>query len=250
MQKEVLVAGIIACVFFNAHAETVLMKTDSGYTTTGELLDEVRDEGITTNVQEIADLLVTARTDNPDHKLNANADSLGINNMTTNADEPARFEVDEKMILSFSKNVVITNLDFRFFDSGEAFTVAVSGQAPVVIDYEELDHKSSDYIATNIVVAADTDVEFFTTGSGVIGLESIGLELAEGGGGLSLFMTASNGTMYVYADFNGAVETNYVLQSCSNLASNDWSTVSGFSADTNWVVEATNGSSFYRAIPQ
>lgn len=71
-----------AMVVTNSVAQTVLMGTDSGYTTTGELLEGVRDGGITTNVQEVVYLWVTARTDDPDHRLNANSESFGINNLT------------------------------------------------------------------------------------------------------------------------------------------------------------------------
>jgi hypothetical protein len=70
-------------------------------------------------------------------------------------------------------------------------------------------------------------------------------------GELFLSLESSNSMTFVNADFDGAVTTNYVLQSSTNLASNVWNTVSGtFSSDTNWIVEVTNGSSFYRAIVQ
>ena len=66
-----------------------------------------------------------------------------------------------------------------------------------------------------------------------------------------LALDASNGTMSVSAVFDGASGTNFILQSCDNLASNDWSTVSEpFITNTIWEVEATNRAGFYRAIVQ
>ena len=234
---------------FSVHAQTVLMRGDSGGITTGDLLEGTRDAGITTNVQEITGLMVSARTDNPDHKLNSNGESFGINNMLTNLDEAARFEADEKMILSFSENVTITNLDFRFFDAGETFTLAVSGQSPVVIAYENLDNRISDYISTNIYVAANTEVEFFTTNDGQVGLESIGIRVETGAQiAPALSMSGSNGLSYVAIDF-GAATNRYALQSSTNLVSNGWTTVTGtISADTNIAVDVSHDSAFFRLI--
>jgi len=64
-----------------------------------------------------------------------------------------------------------------------------------------------------------------------------------------LAIEVSNGTVSVFAAFDGAGSTNFVLQSCDNLASNDWNTVSApFTTNTSWDVEATNSAGFYRAI--
>lgn len=66
----------------------------------------------------------------------------------------------------------------------------------------------------------------------------------------TLSFSDSNGTAYVLIDFNGTATTNYVLQSCGDMVSNIWITISApFAADTNWVVEATNNAGFYRIIP-
>lgn len=70
-----------------------------------------------------------------------------------------------------------------------------------------------------------------------------------GSGALTLSFSCSNGTSSVFADFDGAATTNYVLQQCTNLASYDWKTISTeFTSDTNWMIESTNRSSFFRAI--
>jgi hypothetical protein len=249
MRKKAVAFVVMGAVVSHVGAQTVLFRTSTNYVTTGEAIEGIENTALATNVQEIAGLQITARSGDPEHRLNANSQSFGINNLATNADEAARFEAGEKMILSFDKSVVITNLDFRAFDAGEAFTVAVAGQAPVVVDYDGLDNKTSDHIATNISVSAGTEIEWFTTGTGEIGLESIGLEVSGNGGGVTLSLQPSNSTVYVIADFDGAATTNYVLQSSTNLVSNAWDTVSGtISSDTNISVDASPPASFFRII--
>lgn len=74
------------------------------------------------------------------------------------------------------------------------------------------------------------------------------VELA-GNSELALAFIRSNGMAYVAADFNGSATTNYVLQNSSNLASNDWTSISApFTANTTWEVGITNRSGFYRVI--
>lgn len=66
-----------------------------------------------------------------------------------------------------------------------------------------------------------------------------------------LSIDVSNGEVSVSAVFDGASSTNFVLQSCNDLASNDWNTVSApFTTNAIWDIEATNSLGFYRAIVQ
>jgi len=66
-----------------------------------------------------------------------------------------------------------------------------------------------------------------------------------------LVMSESNGTLSVAAVFVGASSANFVLQSCDNLASNDWNTVSApFTTNETWEFETTNSAGFYRAMSQ
>ncbi|MEA2068776.1 MAG: hypothetical protein U9P12_06210, partial [Verrucomicrobiota bacterium] len=72
-----------------------------------------------------------------------------------------------------------------------------------------------------------------------------------GDGSPRLAVESSNGGTLVSVVFNGVATTNHVLQSCGDLASNVWSTVSTpFSVDTNWVIQSTNSAEFFRAIAQ
>ncbi|MEN8255389.1 MAG: hypothetical protein ABFR33_07965 [Verrucomicrobiota bacterium] len=97
-----------------------------------------------------------------------------------------------------------------------------------------------------------------TSGSGSTFIRSLADEdlvvngtIVELSGGVvpELAINVSNGTVSVSAAFDGASGTNFVLQSCNNLVSNDWNTVSApFTTNTTWDVEATNSASFYRAI--
>jgi hypothetical protein len=67
----------------------------------------------------------------------------------------------------------------------------------------------------------------------------------------TLVLETSNDWILVTADFAETATTNYVLQSCTNLISNGWSTASGvFSVDTNWSFAADQPAEYYRAITQ
>ncbi|VGO18248.1 hypothetical protein [Pontiella sulfatireligans] len=248
MKKVCIVSLAAIWLAGGVGAETVVFQTNSEFPTTGEFIEGAFDEAITTNVAEIAGLLVSARTGSTNHQINANGYSLGINNKLTPVDAEERFEAGESLFLSFSKDVEISKLDFRNFELDETFTLSVQGKAAVVILGSSLDNLSQDYIWTNISVGAHTDIEFYTTEDGEIGLDSMDLTVAEGTDELILSFGSSNGVSQIAVDLNGAAATNYVLQRCDDLASNDWKRVSTFWTDTNWVVEATNNSGFYRAV--
>ena len=97
-----------------------------------------------------------------------------------------------------------------------------------------------------------------TSGSGTTRIRNLtGLDFivngevveSSGSGDVQLSLSASNSAVYVFADFDGAAATNYVLQSCTNLVSNAWDTVSGtISADTNIAVNASHEAGFFRII--
>jgi len=99
-----------------------------------------------------------------------------------------------------------------------------------------------------------------TSGSGATYIRNLADEdlvvngtIVELSGGVvpELAIDVSNGTVSVSAAFDGAGSSNFVLQRCDDLASNDWNTVSApFTTNTTWDVEATNSAGFYRAIVQ
>jgi len=66
-----------------------------------------------------------------------------------------------------------------------------------------------------------------------------------------LSIIPSAGSTTLSATFDGAAPTNYVLQYRTDLDSGDWTTVSGvFSSNSDWQVETTNRSGYYRAVAQ
>jgi hypothetical protein len=239
--------GVVIAVLtgFFANAETVLFKTSTEYVTTGEVIEGGYNVDFTTNVQEIAGLQITVRSGETNQQINANSESFGINNVETIADEAARFEFDESLILSFNKTIEITQINFRFFEEGETFHISVDGEPDFLISYADLTSIGSDIIDTNLVVAANTEIRLFTNEQ--IGLESMDITVLGGAGEPALSLISSNGTTYVRAGFDGMATTNYVIQSCTNLVSNGWITVSApFSADTNMAVDTIHESVFYR----
>lgn len=249
--KTVLGLMVIGLMAGSTQAGTVLMRTDGDYTTTGDLIEGAYNAPLTTNVQEIADLVITAYSGATNHQLNADSGSLGINNKSTTSDQAARFEAGEKLILSFNKDVEITQFDFRYFDAGESFVIASSNQADFIIEYDALSDKGSDFIHTNLTIMAETEITLFAITSGNIGLEGLEMSVLGGSGNLVLSLAMSNSMSVVTADFDGTAAGTYVMQTSTNLASNVWNTVSApFSSDTNWVIEATNRAEFYRVVPQ
>jgi hypothetical protein len=78
--------------------------------------------------------------------------------------------------------------------------------------------------------------------------------IIEGSGGAvpRLIMSASNGTVSVSAVFDKSAASGFVLQHRIDFAdSNTWNTVSApFTTGTNWNIETTNTTGFYRAMRQ
>lgn len=246
--------GIVCVVLMAAgivHGQMVVLEGVSGsILTTGDLLDGVDHNGITTNVVEISGLEITARSGSTNQNINTTVDSLGIT-IFDSGDDTDAFDVGERLIISFNKDIQINRLDFNQFDEGESITVVIGGDE-TEIPYSELTHKGSDYLDTNLVVAAYTEIEFYTTGESTVGLDGIDVSVLGSAQGLLLSLVSSNGTSSVFADFNGVAQTNYVFQYRVDLAdSNGWTTVSApFSANTTWEIETTNSAGFYRAIAQ
>lgn len=244
----ILIAGLLVGI---TKAETVQFSTSTNYISTGEAIEGTYNMALQTNVQEIAGLLITARTDATNHQINADSGSLGINNKSTTGDEAARFEAGETLILSFSKEVEITQFDFRYFDAGESFVIASSNQADFIIEYDALTDKGSDFITTNLTVTAETEIYLSAITSGNIGLEAMELSVVGGSGALFFSFEISNAWINIEADFDGASTTNYVLQSSTNLTSNVWNSVTGtFNADTNWSFNADKAVEYFRIIEQ
>jgi hypothetical protein len=249
MKKLAFVVGIIMMLSGLGKAQIIVLEgVDTPTLTTGDLIDEADHLGRTTNVVEIPGLEITIRSGASNQDVNALADSLGIDS-DGSEDISDAFEAGERLIASFNKKIEITQFDFNRFSSGEVFSITVAGEPGIIsIEYDDLTQKSSGYFDTNLMVEADTEMEFYTTGSSVVGLDRIDVTVQAGSVEPALSFFSSNGTSHIAITFDGQAETNYLLQSCTNLASNDWSSLSGFSSDTNWMVETTNAAGFFRAI--
>lgn len=175
--KRLVLVMLVWVAALVASAELIVLEgIDTETVTTGDLLDEVDHLGITMGVVEIPGLLITARSGSSTQKINTTAESLGIN-ADESGDTTDAFEADESLILSFSQDIRINLIDFNRFDSGETFTVSVEGASDVVVGYDDLNNKISDFFNTNIVVSANTEIEFKTTGAHVIGLDGLGVEV-------------------------------------------------------------------------
>jgi hypothetical protein len=210
---------------------------------TGSLIEGVRNISLTTNVPEIVGLKITARSDNEDHQLNANADGIGIN-VDSISDEPARFENGEKMILSFDKNMLITRFDFRFFEDHERFFIE-HGSETLEITWDMLSNKNSDYIDTNVVVTANTDIAFYTVSTNVIAAESLELQVLENDHLPPLTLTPSNSMLHLSAEVEAPSERRFSLDASNTLEMDSWNSISTFSVSTNWVITPTEDKQFF-----
>lgn len=243
---------VLALVSFSAYSEMVFFKgSETNITTTGNLLDEVRDKGITTNVVEISGLVISARSGGSDQKINVTNYSLGITTDGTN-DVTDAFEPGESMIFSFDKPIWINLIDFNRFESNETFNVLVGGNEVITIGYNDLSNKHRGYFTTNLLVDADIEITF-SVGAGDIGLDGIDLTVdGAGSSGIPVlsFNSITNGRAIVAATFNEEPIEKFVLQHRLDFSeSNLWSTVSDpFNVSTNWPVETTNSTGFFRAI--
>ncbi len=248
MKKLVLILGFVVVASCAIAQMIVLEGVDGETLTTGDLLDDIDNTGITTNVVEIPGLEITARSGAADQDINVTVDSLGIT-IFNSGDDTDAFDEGEALILSFNKDIQIHRLDFNQFDVGESITVVIAGEE-IEILYSELTHKGSDYLDTNLVVLADTEIEFYTVGSSTVGLD--GIDITVLGSDPTLSLVFSNGSASVTADFDGGSPTNYVLQYCGDLVdSNGWNTISApFASNATWQIEATNRCGFYRAMAE
>lgn len=247
--KTVMGLMIVVLVVVSVNAQMIILEGVDGSTiTTGDLLDEADHVGRTTNVVEISGLEITARSGGTTQDVNVTTDSMGIDSDGSGDDSDA-FELSETLFVYFNKDLQINQFDFNHFESNETITVVIEGMPEITIAYDDLTNKTYDYFNTNITVDAGTEIGIYTTTSGEIGLDGIDVTVLSGPGEPSLALLSSNGISQVLVDFDGLATTNYVLQSCTNLTSNVWSTVSvPITADTNWVVETTNTIEFFRAV--
>jgi hypothetical protein len=230
--------------------ETVHFDGVSGaQVTTGDLLDGADHLGLTTNVVEISGLNISAWSGGTNQIVKTLVDSMGINRDQENP-EYIRLDNGEMLTLSFDKDIEITKLDFNHFDDGETITISFEEMFDIPLSWSNLSQKSSDYLLTNIVVSAGTKITYFIDNTNsVIGLDGIDLTVIGGAGDLILSLDSSNSMMFVNAEFDGAAITNYVIQSCTNLTSNVWNTVSSeFNVSTNMSFNATNDAQYFRAI--
>ncbi|VGO18249.1 hypothetical protein [Pontiella sulfatireligans] len=150
---------------------------DASTVTTGDLLEGVSNVWITNTVQEFSGLEMRARSGSGTQSLNANNDYFGINSDIAGEDSRA-FDVGETMFLSFDQSVRIDRIDFNLFDSGETFTVKISGMDAVAIRWDDLSQQNQDYIdfAEGLEVAANVKIEFYAS-SGSIGIDSMNVEM-------------------------------------------------------------------------
>jgi hypothetical protein len=248
--KAAIIAVIFGVMEMGVVAQTIILEGIDGSTlTTGDLIDEADEIGLTTNVVEIPDLQITARSGAANQDVNSLTQSLGIDS-DGGVDDSDAFEDGEQMFLSFNKDLAITQFDFNGVESGEVFRIEVDG-AVLDIAYDDLANKSTDIFNTNLLVTAGQDIGFSVANTNsIIGLDGLTVNVIAGADVPGLNILSSNGMIYVSALFDGAAVTNHVLQCSTNLATNVWTTISGpFTSDTNWIVEATNSAGFYRVIP-
>ncbi len=251
MSRIVWMGLTIAVMMGSAQGQMILLEgVDTETLTTGNLLDGVDHTGISTQVVEIPGLEISARSGAPDQDINVTVSSLGIT-IFNSGDDTDAFDSGEKIIISFDKDIRINRLDFNQFTTGESITISVGAETLEIHDLA-LSNRGSDYLDTNWVVSAHTEIEFYTTGTSTVGLDGMDVTVLEPIHELTLSLASSNGTASVLAAFNMAASTNYVLQYKGGLMdSNGWSTVSApFSSNTIWSVETTNHSGFYRVIAE
>lgn len=248
MKKVLLVVGMLAV--YGANARMVYFEgVDSSTTTTGDLLGGADHLGLTTNVAEIAGLGITAWSGGVGQTVKTLVDSMGIDSGQV-APEHIRLDDGESLTISLDKDIEITRLDFNHFDVGETVVVSFEEMFDLVVAHSNLSNKISDFLYTNITVSAGTKIEYYVVGetAGIVGLDGIDLVVLEDPGTTELSIVSSNGTVQVAAEFNGQGSSN-VLQRCDNLASNVWTTVSApFASSTNWIIETTDKSGFFRVI--
>lgn len=238
--------NLIILIFITVEifAVTLNFKTDDLLDTIGEGIEGVHNVPFTTQVPEAIELMITARSDNRDHEINADSSGIGINNELIGDDQPARFEVSEKMVLSFDKDIEIKTLDLRFFDTNDLFVVE-AGASLLEITYDLLSHKTHDLIHTNIFISSHTDIQFELTAGDNVALESLELFIIEPSASLSI--AASNQWVYVGVDVVGHDE--YELKAADSLLSTNWHSIDAFSTSTNWIFQQEDSSYFYRLIP-
>ena len=238
--------SIIILIFINVEtfAVTLNFKTDDRLDTTGEGIEGVHNVPFTTNVAEVIGLKITARSDNQDHEINADSSGMGINNELIGDDQPARFEVSEKMVLSFDKDIEIKTLDLRFFDTNDLFVVE-AGASLLEITYDLLSHKTHDLIHTNIFISSHTDIQFQLTAGDNVALEALELIVIDSSASLSI--AASNQWVYVEADVVGYDE--YELEGANSLLSKNWHSIDIFTTSTNWIFQRIDPTYFYRLNP-
>jgi hypothetical protein len=230
----------------NTMAVTLNLKTDTTTETTGERIEGAFFDAVTTNVVEEMELHITARSDSATHQLNANSDGMGINNVSTSDDKPARFEVLEKMVLSFDKAIEITKFDFRFFGTNDQFIIEYADTS-LEITYDLLSHKSFGFLETNIIISADTDIYFYLAEGDDVAIEAIDLLIQSNQTDLILQLAVSNQWIELNADVKNI--GTYQLQSTASLSSQQWHQISTFTASTNWVFPSTNEMHFFRVAP-
>jgi hypothetical protein len=251
MKKEIYIAGLLAVVGC-VQAQMIDFTAISGDAiTTGERIDGVRQLGITTPVVEISGLHLTARSGSATQTINALNASCGIDS-DGSGDHSSRLEAGEQLIISFDRDIQINRFDFNHFFSNEVITVAIEGMGDLVIDDEALSNRVSDYLDTNLVVSADTEITFYTISDYDIGLDGLDITVLDPIKEFALSVDMTPGNEKVMASFSSEASTNYVLQYRNGLTdSNGWSTASApFSTNSTWEIETTHTSGFFRAIIQ
>ena len=253
---KVWVLFVISMSLSSAHAETVWFSTSTNNTPTptGAMLGAaaISNQPVTIQVQEIAGLEITVHSGSVDHKVSSDSLSIGIN-VFGEEDEPSRFEADETFFISFSKAVKITAFDFRYFDSGESVAWVRAGQPDLLILYNMLGNKINDTISTNLVLAADEELQLivYPNADKNIALEAMDLEVigSTEAAAIQLSISQTNQMTKITAQFDDSAASLYQLQSCANLESNRWVNIEiPFTSPTYWTRNPSQQATFYRVI--
>jgi hypothetical protein len=143
--KRILTSLLMLACALCAGADTVFFETgETTQTTTGDSLDGIGTNWTAVSVVEISGLTVSMATLLDGQTLNANKGDFGVKSgLTGEVDD--RFDYGETVLMSFNKDIQITQIDFSDFDSGETFNFII-GSVTNSIAWADLDNQSSDYI--------------------------------------------------------------------------------------------------------
>ncbi len=176
------VFALLACFSLNQNlsATTVMLKNGGKETTTtGDNLDQIRNDPKTVNVEETQGLSVTARTLTSEQELNSLINSFGVVSAISENNSRGHFEAGEAVEFVFDKPIILNAIDFNNFDQNEEFTLII-GDTENTITYEMLSNKTSDIFEGSFTVPANTPVILSVNMEGAkIGIDSLDITIEE-----------------------------------------------------------------------